>query len=313
MSVGFIIPPVDQMLCLPSSAWAPFECCLKLNNACVRSICLAPTISTPVDWNLLERVHTKEYLMRLQESNKCVLSIYEIDADTKDDYLTPLRYAVGAVIQATFIAFTEQRIVIAIDGGSHHASPSLSHGACVFADVPLAWLELRRTTGREINALYIDTDVHHCDGFARSRVELDMQNHFFIMDMFNIDIWPCNEEDGRATPTLEHVNISLPFHSGVSNKQYLDLLQQGLKRIETELPPIHMIFYMCSNDALKGDPLGKTNVTENAIYKRDQMIISWAHERDLPVVIMPGRGYGPSSCRVARESMARLNDEYNIF
>jgi acetoin utilization deacetylase AcuC-like enzyme len=90
-------------------------------------------------------------------------------------------------------------------------------------------------------------------------------------------------------------------------------LKQGLKRVETELPPIHMVFYMCSNDALKGDPLGKTNVTEKAIYERDMFVVDWARERDLPILIMPSRGYGPSSCRVARESMARINDKYTIF
>jgi acetoin utilization deacetylase AcuC-like enzyme len=66
------------------------------------------------------------------------------------------------------------------------------------------------------------------------------------------------------------VNIPLAFHSGVNNKTYLNLLRQGLNRLDQELPPVDFVFYMCSNDALKGDPLGKTNVTEAAIYERDR-------------------------------------------
>lgn len=93
----------------------------------------------------------------------------------------------------------------------------------------------------------------------------------------------------------------------------MDLLRSGLKRCAAELPPVNLVFYMCSLDAMKDDPLGHVNVTERAIYERDRAVVEWCHERDLPLVIIPGRGYGPSSCRVARESMARLNDEYKIF
>ena len=308
-SRGFILPPIEHTFCLPSGTWSPFECCLKRSNACVRSVCKNPdTDVKPVEWEVLQQVHTKEFL-----DNVPIADIFELDKKLElSQVLTPLRYLVGSLIKGTLEAYTNKSIVIVPEVGGHHASPSLSHGACVFADVPVAWLELRKQMG-DIRALYIDTDVHHADGFARSRVELNMQDHFFIMDMFNMDIWPCDEENPQATETLQHVNVPLPFHSGVSNKEYITLLKQGLKRVETELPPIHMVFYMCHNDALKGDSLGKTNVTERAIYERDMLIVDWARERDLPIVIMPNRGYGSSSCRVARESMAKINDKYNVF
>jgi acetoin utilization deacetylase AcuC-like enzyme len=323
---GFIIPPIEQTFSVSSGAWASFDCCKHRNNACVRSICKKPNTQVqPIEWSVLERVHSKEFLDKIQTFRHPLLQVFELedggvketDPLTEEDILhvlTPLRYLVGAVIQGTLEAFTNKSIVMVPDGASHHASPSQSHGACVFSDVPLAWLELRAKTNRaDLKALYIDTDVHHADGFARARVELGMQDHFFIMDAFNEEIWPCDEEDSRATKTLEYVNLPLPFRCGVSNKTYLDLIKQGLHRAETELPPVHMVFYMCSNDALKGDPLGKTNVTERAIYERDMLIVDWARKRDLPIVIFPARGYGPSSCRVARESMARIDDKYNVF
>ena len=213
-------------------------------------------------------------------------------------------------------AYLNKSIVIVPNAGAHHASVNVAEGSCVFADVPLAWHLLRdkilETDGGSPRALYIDVDVHHANGFAECRVECGMQDHFFIVDLFNQDIWPF-DEDGGSLETVQHVNIPVPFHSGIGSKDYLALLRSALKRVETELPPVQIVFYMCSNDAMMGDPLGKTKVTERAVYERDQIVVDWARTRDLPIVIMPSRGYGPTSCRVIRESMARLNDEYNIF
>jgi acetoin utilization deacetylase AcuC-like enzyme len=220
---------------------------------------------------------------------------------------------VAALLRGTATAWEKRCIVIVPGVGHHHASPSHSEGAGVFCDVPLAWLELRRTTGRtDIRALYIDTDVHHANGFARARMELEIHEHFFMLDFFNVDIWP-HGEDGEPASTVQHVNIPMAYHCGVNNRDYLALIQAGLNRAASELLHIDIVFYMCCNDALKGDPLGKTNVTERAIYHRDRAVVSWARARDLPIVVMPSGGYGPSACRVARESMSRLNDEYGIF
>lgn len=319
VSCRFIILPLEQSVHIPFGLWSPFECCAKRTSSCLDSLCKPTTGIEPVSWELLASVHSSLFLMRLRSMRRFLFEIYEmeegIDITTpiseEDEHhiLTPLRRSVGAIIHATRIAFEQKDIVMVLDAGRHHASPSLSHGSCVFADVPLAWLELRRLLPKTaLHALYIDTDVHHCDGFARCRAELNMQEHFFIMDMYNADIWPIGTSDA-----LQNVNIALPFHCGVTNKEYLALLQKGLHRASLELPRIDIVFYMCSNDALQGDPLGKTNVTERAIYQRDEMVVDWSRERDIPIVIMPGRGYGPSSCRVARESMARLNDKYKIF
>jgi acetoin utilization deacetylase AcuC-like enzyme len=130
------------------------------------------------------------------------------------------------VVQGAQLAWRNRSKVIVPDGGRHHASKNLSQGGCVFSDVPLAILKLRQSQPglSGLKFLYIDTDVHHCNGFARSRFELGMQDYFFIMDLFNEDIWPCSHD----STTREMVNIPLAFHSGINNKTYLNLLRQGL-------------------------------------------------------------------------------------
>lgn len=321
---GCIAIPVNKRGGLPSGAWADFECCKRLTKACLQTVCPNPHfVQDPIPWNFLEAYHDTEHLKRLRTSRCALMSVYELEdgvgendhvmPEDEEAILTPARYAIACLWFATELAFRERRIIMCMAGGAHHASPSHSEGAGLFCDVPSVWLALRAQNPQTARrALYIDTDVHHANGFAKARVELHMQEHFFIMDAFNVDIWP-NKEDGEPADSVRHVNIPLPFHCDIGNKAYLELLRGGLKRCATELPPVDLVFYQCNLDALKGDPLGHVNVTERAIYERDRTVVEWCHERDLPLVILPGRGYGASSCRVARESMSRLNDEYNIF
>ncbi len=325
VSPAFIVSPPE--FSLPSSLWKPFKCCRTRDEACLLSL-RAPTVPLiePVSWETLERIHPAEHLRELRTSRRALFDVYYIEVkdgpvtdDDERNVLTPLRRSVARVIagaRAVFPPSGEERrkkIVIVPEGGSHHASPFVAEGSCMFCDVPLAWLTVKRPGDC---ALYIDTDVHHANGFAQARADLpELRDSFFMVDLFNEDIWPfVDDDDNRVdVDTVEHVNIPVPFHSHIRNRAYLDLLRQALRRVERELPPVHMVFYMCSNDAMKGDTLGQVDVTDEAIYQRDRMVVEWAHARDLPIVVMPSRGYGSTSCRVARESMERLNDEYDIF
>lgn len=324
--MGFILCDQKDSLCVPRGAWVQFECCKTRNTACLLSVCPNYTVPEPVAWETLERIYPRDRLTSLRQDRKKLYEVFEIaedieigsivTAEDEKNILNPLLLQVSAVIMGAREAYANKSIVIVPDVGSHHASVNVADGACLFADVPLAWLLLRdkiiETEGVFPRALYIDVDVHHANGFAQTRVECGMQDHFFMIDLYNQDIWPMDEVSG-SLETVQHTNIPVPFHSGIRNKAYISLLSSALKRAETELPPVNIVFYMCSNDAMMGDPLGKTNVTERAIYERDQIVVKWARDRNLPIVIMPSRGYGPTSCRVIRESMARLNDEYNIF
>ena len=301
MSKGFIGISPDLDVTLPGGAWKPFDCCSRRTNACLLSLCPQYSKVEPISWELLELVHSKEYLDTLRRDNVALYTIYEV-GDTDDTYnfdhyiLTPLRRHVAGLIQATREAFLSGSIVIVPESGYHHASRNKGDGGCIFADVPLAWHMIKTPNSR---ALYIDVDVHHANGFATYA-----SDDFFIMDMYNDEIWP----DERVP-----VQIACPYKSGIGNKAFITLLMDGLRRAEQELPAVNVVFYMCSNDALQGDPLGHVNITERAIYQRDAIVVKWARDRNLPLIIMPSRGYGPSSCRVARESMLRLNDEYKIF
>jgi|JI10StandDraft_1071094.scaffolds.fasta_scaffold78267_2 acetoin utilization deacetylase AcuC-like enzyme len=311
---GFICPPISDDVLLPHGAWKAFPCCAVRGNSCLLSLS-APVSVEPVSWTDLERVHSKQHLDELRTNRNKLFSTFEIEdgisekekvtADDTRFILDASRVSAGAIVEGAKRAFVNKSIVIVPGCGTHHASYNVAEGAGLFADVPLAWLMLREHVGSDIKAVYIDVDVHHANGFARLVDQLKMHDHFYMLDMFNEEIWPCH----KLEETIGHVTIPVPYQCGIGNKKFLGLLTEALKRI----PRVDMVFYMCSNDTMAGDPLGKCNVTDRAIYQRDAMVVDWARSRGLPIAVMPSRGYGPSSCRVARESMAKLNDKYNIF
>jgi len=315
---------------LPSNcAFTGFECCKKRTNRCVLSVCpvekqqQAPHYVSREDLALVHR--NPDHLDRLLTDAKFIYDVFELkspDAEAAStvvqNIVIPLRYSVQNLICATQQAFLTKRIVLCPGGGQHHAGPSKARGAGLFCDVPLAWLKLRQTVpgGQALKALYIDVDVHQANGVAEAREELDMWKHFFILDACNQQIWPFATDPSYASDAcVEPVNIQMFFDKHIGNKEYLKKLEEALNRATTELPEVDFVFYVSYLDAFDTDKLGHVKVTAPAIYDRDRMVVEWARNRKnpIPMVIMPGPGYTEESCRVTRESMARLNEEFNIW
>jgi len=326
----FLASP-ERSVCLPPGcAYKTFPCCATRNRDCLLSVhgagavCMEAT--EPISLEDLALVHCNpQHLHRLCTDAALVYDVFDLlpaesasqGYDIIESVVLPLRYQLANLVLATQHAYLNKCITLAPGAGHHHAHPDAAMGGGLFCDVPLAWLKLRASVpgGEALKALYIDVDVHHANGYAEARAQLGMQDHFFMLDVHNKEIWPFVDEEGAdvAVPSVEHLNISVPIECGIGGRAYLARLEEALERAAAELPAVNMVFYMCHLDALKDDPLGRTNVSAQHVYKRDRMVVAWARQRGLPMVIMPSRGYGASSCRVARESMARLNDEFRIW
>lgn len=70
---------------------------------------------------------------------------------------------------------------------------------------------------------------------------------------------------------------------------------------------------MACNDALGKDPLGHTRVSAKATLERDEMVFEFARSHAIPIVMLVGRGYGVTSCRVARHNVIALNEKFDLF
>ena len=312
----FVSVPHEKGVKLQEGAWAPSACCVeaKCTHVVPKERTVVPKM---VSWDVLERVHPKKYLDMLQTSRKELYDIFEQEVEeaslTEGDkrfVLDPLRHCVGATMLATALAYVYGSVV-STEGSMHHASTEMGEGSGVFADVPLAWITLREHLMEmgvhNPQAMYLDVDVHHCNGTAYARDELGIQDHFHLVDLYNKDIWPVQHDQ----ESLQHLTVAKGFPSGTGSRRFLELLREALAEAEQIKPDI--LFYCAYNDTLKGDPLGECNVTAKGIHQRDRMVIQWARERNIPICIFYGGGYGSDACQVARDTLVKLNDEFGVW
>jgi len=162
-------------------------------------------------------------------------------------------------------------------GGTHHAFRSEGAGFCVFNDLAIAILVLRRE-GLARRAAVIDLDVHQGDGTA-SIFEGDT------------DVLTCSVHGESNFPFRKQrstVDIALP--DGTGDSVYLDCVREVLARMIAFGPDI--VLYQSGVDTLQGDRLGRLALTLHGMQLRDRLVFETVLGRTLPLVITMGGGYG---------------------
>jgi len=161
-------------------------------------------------------------------------------------------------------------------GGTHHAFRAEGSGFCVFNDLAVAILGLRRA-GRIQRAAVVDLDVHQGDGTAS----------IFRGDpgVLTLSIHGRNNFPFRK----QQSDIDMDLPDGTSDEQYLEALDTVLPRVFEFAPEI--VFYQSGVDALAGDRLGRLALTIDGLKHRDRLVFEMCRRYELPVVITLGGGY----------------------
>lgn len=161
-------------------------------------------------------------------------------------------------------------------GGTHHAFRAEGAGFCVFNDMAVAILALRRT-GRVRRAAVVDLDVHQGDGTAAIfRDDPDV----LTLSLHGRNNFPFRKQQSR-------IDIDLP--DGTGDEEYLAALESVLPRVFDFAPEI--VFYQSGVDGLAGDRLGRLALTLDGLKRRDRLVFEMCRQYDLPVVVTLGGGY----------------------
>src|SRR6185503_10954569 len=127
-------------------------------------------------------------------------------------------------------------------GGTHHAFRDQGAGFCVFNDIAVAILTLRRSA-RVQRAAVIDLDVHQGDGTAAIfRDDPDV----LTLSVHGRNNFPFRKQQSR-------IDVDLP--DGVCDAEYLAAVERVLPRVFEFAPEI--VFYQSGVDAMAGDRLGR--------------------------------------------------------
>jgi acetoin utilization protein AcuC len=239
----------------------------------------------------LLKYHTPEYLEAMQKADagEYEMSMLAMNLGTGDCPVFEGMYeyaawAAGATMTgARQIIEGRARVAFNPSGGYHHAFSNMAGGFCYINDVVLGCLELAEA-GKKV--LFLDIDVHHCDG---------VQSAFYERaDVMTISL----HQDGRTlfpgTGFTDEIGagdgeghcVNLPLPSGMYDALYLKAFRSVV------LPLIHayepdVLVLEAGADTLQGDPLAGFSLTNNVFVD----VINSLRSFGKPILATGGGGY----------------------
>jgi acetoin utilization deacetylase AcuC-like enzyme len=169
-------------------------------------------------------------------------------------------------------------------GGTHHAFRTTGAGFCVFNDLAIAILVLRRE-GLARRAAVVDLDVHQGDGTAS----------IFEGDDAVLTVSVHGENNFPFRKQRSCIDVGLA--DGAGDAEYLDHVRHVLREVTAFRPDV--VFYQAGVDALAGDRLGRLALSEEGLVARDRLVFQTVFSRTLPVVVTMGGGYSSPIERTA--------------
>ncbi|MGB9720002.1 MAG: histone deacetylase [bacterium] len=162
-----------------------------------------------------------------------------------------------------------------IGGGLHHAFSDHAEGFCYLNDVVFAAVKLLEEGIKKIAV--IDCDLHQGNGTARF---FQNEEKVFTFSIHQEQLYPVKEKS--------KLDIGLDFNVG--DEEYLEKLDFAVKKIFNEFKP-EFVIYLAGADPYMFDQLGNLRLTIEGLIKRDELIISSAHNNGLPMIVVLGGGY----------------------
>ncbi|WP_295621934.1 histone deacetylase [Chamaesiphon sp. GL140_3_metabinner_50] len=274
----------------------------------LQSATITPT--APATAELLQTIHTPEYLQQLTHSRYIaqaleLASLAWVPSDILDRHvLQPMRLATMGTVIAAKTAL-ETGIGINLSGGYHHASRDRGSGFCVYSDIAISIASLRQSgqlTATDSIAI-IDLDAHQGNGLARI-FEFDRTVH--ILDMYNQDIYP---QDRQA---IDRIDLNLPLASGTRDDEYLNKLQQYLPSFLSQLDRPKIAFYNAGTDIYEDDPLGRLKISAEGVLARDRLVFQTLVAARIPVVMVLSGGYTSESYQLVARSVGEVLDTWGL-
>lgn len=241
----------------------------------------------------LALAHCPHYIERIETGNVSRDEQRDIGFPWSERMVERSRRSVGATVSAVRSAL-QHGASVNLAGGTHHAKRNKGGGFCVFNDLAVAARVYQTDSivrvntnqitpnnhSRGCNVLVIDLDVHQGDGTAEI---LENDDSVFTFSMHGEKNYPFQKEQSD-------LDIELP--DGTGDDEYLEHLERALYQINQRFTP-NLILYVAGLDVHQADRLGKLSLSDQGVLLRDQLVLQWAHKRQLPVAAVMAGGYFP--------------------
>ena len=222
--------------------------------------------------------HSLEYINHIRNKTLDVKLQKKIGFPINDSVVRRSFVATGGTVLASKLAM-DSKLACNTAGGSHHATFNFGAGYCVFNDVAVAANYLKNK-GYAKKILILDLDVHQGNGnseiFQNDKNVLTLRMH-------------C-ASNYPAKKSKSDIDIDLKDH--MEDEEYLNVLNDNLKILNYN--KFDFVFYIAGVDIHHEDRLGKLNITDAGINKRDQIVIENFYSKDIPLCGVLGGGYNKS-------------------
>lgn len=229
-----------------------------------------------VDEQTILFTHDDEYWNKLKNLSLSYHEIRRIGFPLSEQLIKRERIIAQGTIDCAIDAL-KHGVGINVAGGTHHAGSNWGEGFCLLNDQAIAANYLVNQNLAKRIAI-IDLDVHQGNGTA----EIFLNNkNVFTFSMHGANNFPYRKE-------LSDIDINLKDNT--SDEEYLTILDEQLKSINRIHAP-DFIFYQSGVDVLNTDKLGKISLSMQACKLRDQMVLKFAKQLNVPICISMGGGY----------------------
>ncbi len=220
-------------------------------------------------------VHTEDYITRLRDGELTAKEIRKLGLPWSESLVRRSFHAISGTISAAKVCLTSG-IASNLAGGTHHAYPDRGEGFCVLNDVAVAIRVLQRE-GLARRFLIIDLDVHQGDGTA-----------FIFRD--DPDVFTFSMHGAKNYPLFKQPSsLDIELGDKTGDDEYLETLEHALSRVILHDPDV--IFYLAGADPYEKDKLGRLALTIDGLRRRDEMVLSCARDRGVPIVTTMSGGY----------------------
>lgn len=223
----------------------------------------------------LLNVHTEEYINKINNLSLDKDEIRKLGFPLVKSVRRRSFVATGGTVLASKLA-VKHKLACNTAGGSHHAFSNQGNGYCVFNDVAVATSYLKKKYKYK-KILILDLDVHQGDGTAKI---FESDDSVFTVSIHSKKNYPSKKQKS---------NIDIELEDGIKDEEYLNVVNQLLKKIGDF--QFDFVFYVAGVDVHFEDRLGKLNITETGIRKREELVINNFFKKNIPLCGVLGGGY----------------------
>jgi len=246
----------------------------------------------PCSYEDILLVHTEDYVRRIKDP-VYVNQMLKIQMNSMWDssVLEYFKAVTGGTMFATALALKNRTTAFNLGGGFHHAHRDRGEGFCLINDLAIA-IEKFRKKGKYKKALIIDLDYHQGNGNAS--VYRD------DADVFTLSIH-AEQWEGIEGLAMKDVLVA----SDIDDEAYLEVVRENLLWLEDRFSA-EIVYYIAGSDPYEKDELADMHISREALLRRNMMVYAFAQKMKLPLVVVPGGGYGKDSWHIYADFISQV-------